>query len=99
MNQDAVSIHIHIETDVTLSVNEVWPDGDAPDEVTAAAVSAVMEAGGTKSRVLRDWCLLDDVDVDVGVDLPNPHYGGDAALFGEVRSRWLHSSARPWNGS
>lgn len=50
---------------VTLDEKDVWPDGDAPEEPTAEDVKAVMERCGMKSTVLREWDLLQDIEVTV----------------------------------
>lgn len=55
---------ISVEADYDLSVSEIWPDGDAPDDPTAEDVAAVMESCGTKRRVLHDW-NIDDHNVTV----------------------------------
>lgn len=51
---------------VELSVSDVWPDGDAPENPTAADVAAVMDRYGAW-RVINDWCLLPD-----GFDVIDP---------------------------
>lgn len=61
------TIFIDFEGSITLTVNEVWPDGDAPEVITAEAVKAVLLAGGSKRQVFDDWCLLGAVDVSTGV--------------------------------
>jgi len=50
-----------------LSADEVWPDGDAPDTITAEAVRDVMQACGGKVSTLTDWELLDGLEVHVSV--------------------------------
>ena len=57
--------NIHIEADFWLTLAEIWPDGDAPEDPVAVDVKAVMEACGSKSSVLRDWELAHDLEVDV----------------------------------
>ncbi len=58
------SIAISISLDATLSIEDIWPDGDAPENPTAADVKTFMESCGTKRWVLDDWGLLDDVTVN-----------------------------------
>lgn len=58
------SFHIHISGDYDLITDEVWPDGDAPENPTAADVVAVMLAYGTQRSVLGDW-NLDELVVQV----------------------------------
>lgn len=56
---------IIIEGDAELTIKELWPDDDAPENPTAEDVRALMESSGRRDRVLRDWMLLDDLDVTV----------------------------------
>ncbi len=46
-----------------LKVGEVWPDGDYPAEITAAAVISAMKG----QDLLRDWNLNVDTFVSVGI--------------------------------
>jgi hypothetical protein len=80
-----VRIFITLEADHGLDVSDVWPDGDAPEVITAEAVRQVMEACGPKSVVLPDWNL--GVDVTVSIYDPNTETVG------------RHESARVWEGS
>lgn len=69
------TFNVHIESDMALTVNEIWPDGDAPFNPTTEDVVRVMEAAGSKRSVLRDWELLQDVTVDVdGLGVWRPGY-------------------------
>lgn len=44
--------------EVTLSVDEVWPNGDAPENPTAQdVVNAMRESGGYPGAVMTDWGL------------------------------------------
>lgn len=95
MNPDHVSIRVTLDAEVVLSVTEVWPDGDQPDMVDAAAVAQAMEEYGTKALVLINWPLLDDVDVTVTVAAPNPN-AGQLDLDGREQPRRLHSTADVW---
>lgn len=62
---ERTGFNISIAADVYLTIKEIWPDGDAPENPTPADVKAAMEACGSKMRTLRDWELLQDVDVSV----------------------------------
>ncbi len=42
---------------VWFDLSEIWPDGDAPENPTAADVAKVIEQCGGLRRVLRDWDL------------------------------------------
>lgn len=72
-------VHISIETHVCLDVSEIWPDGDAPDEITEESVAAEMRRSlGAHSNPLRDgidawrlgeqWCLSSDATMTIHVD-------------------------------
>ena len=60
---------------VNITVDEVWPDGDAPTNPTAADVVAVLERGSGKWHTLNEWNLTDDIEVSV-------------ATAGEYRQAW-----------
>ena len=58
------TIHIDFQCAFDFSVEELWPDGDAPDEITPDAVRAVIkDCGGIAS--FFDEC-------DLMHDLPEP---------------------------
>jgi hypothetical protein len=63
-------------------VSDVWPDGDAPPVPTASDVLALLSEKGRTRRNIDDWCLLQDLDVEIDVDVPNPHFGQHAVLPG-----------------
>lgn len=50
---------IRLEGEVELSVEDVWPDGDAPENPTADDVLEVLNAGGGVYRVMLDWSMDD----------------------------------------
>lgn len=55
-NESTATITINIAT--TFTVDEIWPDGDAPSVPTAADVAAIIARdGGASVRVIRDWCM------------------------------------------
>lgn len=56
--------YVSITADYALTVDDVWPDGDAPGNPTSGNVRELLRAGGDKFRVLSDWGM-DDFDVDV----------------------------------
>ena len=43
--------------DVTLDEDELWPDGDAPENPTADDVRELIEAEGGIVQVIDDWNL------------------------------------------
>jgi hypothetical protein len=61
------NISISID-DAHVTAEEIWPDGDGPEDPTAEDVAAVMRAEGSKYRVLFDWNLLDYEELEVSVD-------------------------------
>lgn len=52
-----MSFTIHIDGDFVLDLEQIWPDGNAPDEPTAEDVVKVLESCGSLFSVLNDWCL------------------------------------------
>jgi hypothetical protein len=52
-----------VEGSVVLELDEIWPDGDAPENPTAADAQRVIDADGGLSRVLLDWSLEDDFEL------------------------------------
>lgn len=50
---------ISLRIDSELSVDELWPDGNAPEDPTTDDVRALVEEDGGIRRVLRDWNLID----------------------------------------
>lgn len=57
--------HFSISYDVSYSVEEIWPDGDAPANPTLDDVMAVIVKCGGKRRVLDEWSMTDDLDLSV----------------------------------
>jgi len=91
-----VNITVSVVADFDLSVHDIWPDGDAPEVVTAEVVAQRMEADGTKSRVLADWGLFPALDVTVHVNTLNPAWKQAETLIGDPPPRVLSSRANPW---
>lgn len=75
------SINIEIAGLDSLTVDDVWPDGDAPTPITAEAVA---EAMGTAdiARIARDWALR--LQMTITVDAPNPHHTQSESLLPEL---------------
>lgn len=90
-----MSIYIEITTDFHWEpeLHELWPDGDAPDDIDADTVATLIRKAGGVRRVLRDWNLIDDLELHVIVRRDNPQWQGDQVLFGEPPPRELFSSA------
>jgi hypothetical protein len=49
--------------DVELSVDEVWPDGDAPEDPTPGDVIEQMRGYGGVTRVISAWQLIESLAV------------------------------------
>jgi hypothetical protein len=56
-----------ISITATLSVDDIWPDGDAPENPTVSDVRQVfIESGrGNIMRAAREWNLDDDADLTI----------------------------------
>jgi hypothetical protein len=59
---------ITFSVDVTLTVDELWPDGDAPENPTVDAVRELIEDSGGIFKVIDDWNLSDRDDYHVDED-------------------------------
>ena len=94
MSNERTSIHISADMDWDAEIAELWPDGNAPDEITADVIADLIKANGGVRRVLRDWNLIDNLELHVVVHRPNPAWKGDDVLFGAPPPRVLISSAR-----
>ena len=46
-----------IDGNFELDIEQVWPDGDAPENPTVEDVAAVMRKCGGRFSVLNDWNL------------------------------------------
>lgn len=64
----AKTFHFSIETQVSLDVEDIWPDGDAPADPTVSDVIEVIRACGGTKHVLDDWSLIDDLTLTVSDD-------------------------------
>lgn len=52
-----------VEGSVVLSADDIWPDGDAPENPTAADVAKLIQRDGGLDRVLIDWSLDDEFEL------------------------------------
>ena len=57
--------HIDFRGCLTLSLDDIWPDGNAPEHPTAQDVIEVMKASGSKTQMMQEWSLDDDLVVGV----------------------------------
>jgi hypothetical protein len=56
---------VTVTGDHVLTVDEVWPDGDAPENPTVEDVIAVMKSCARRAdELVRDWDLGYDIEVD-----------------------------------
>ena len=94
MSNERTSIHISADMDWDAEIAELWPDGNAPDEITADAVADLIKANGGVRRVLTEWCLVEGMELHIVVHRDNPAWKGDNVLFGDPPPRVLVSSAR-----
>jgi len=56
---------IIMEVNETLDIDDIWPDGDAPENPTVKDVLNVIEVCGGPRDILRDWFLDDYLTLDV----------------------------------
>lgn len=59
--------HFHIEWggEADLSITEIWPDGNAPENPTREDVIAEMQKSGSASRLCSEWNLqIEGVEVN-----------------------------------
>lgn len=80
-------ISLSIEADISFTPEQVWPDGDAPDVITAEVVAARMRHGQNLSDMIEDWCLGSSIATVVTVDAeptPNPAHTQRDALFPDL---------------
>jgi hypothetical protein len=68
MNKSSKRFTFEIGTTLDLSADDIWPDGDAPDEPTVDDVLAVIKQCGGARRILSDWDLDRDIDITVSDD-------------------------------
>jgi len=62
------AFEIEVRCISTLEIDELWPDGDAPENPTTRDVEILIEQYGGILTVLRDWGLWEDLDFEV-IDL------------------------------
>lgn len=56
------TFNIRFDADWTLDTEDIWPDGDAPENPTAEDVRRVIRECGGIVRVMREWELVGDDD-------------------------------------
>lgn len=66
-----MGFNISIDGDQYLSVDAIWPDGNAPENPTAEDVRDLILESGSLSRWLSDWNMDYGMRVHVeGVEVP-----------------------------
>lgn len=66
MSDKQKTFTITVEGSYTLTVDEIWPDGDAPENPTREDVAAAMKKSCHSTyQLMRDWNLDDGMCVDV----------------------------------
>lgn len=60
-----VMFSVGVENDFGMTVDEIWPDGDAPENPTTEDVLERMATYGSLFRLIREWSLDADLDVTV----------------------------------
>ena len=48
---------IHLETEVSLTLDQLWPDGDVPENPTVEDVYGLIKQCGGGEQVLSEWAL------------------------------------------
>lgn len=48
----------------TLSIHQIWPDGDAPEDPTTEDVIERVAKYGNSARFSREWCMEPSVYVN-----------------------------------
>jgi hypothetical protein len=59
------SFCLSYEVHVTLTVDQIWPNGDAPSNPTALDVEAVIEQDGGWCAILSRWNLDEEAETSV----------------------------------
>lgn len=76
MSAERPKIRIQITCDSVLSVDEVWPDGDAPEVIDEASARAKI-GGLDAADLLDEWNLGIDAEVSVAVEPAAPAGKGE----------------------
>ena len=56
---------INLDFSASLSVDDLWPDGDWPDTITREAVLELIDDTGGAAQAIREWNLGDNLEVRV----------------------------------
>ena len=58
-------IYINLEAETDMTVEELWPDGDAPNVITPEAVQDRLKELGGAATIIADWGLSFDIIVTI----------------------------------
>jgi len=84
-----VTFCFDITINETLAVEQIWPDGGAPENPTVDDVIKVLQECGGPQRVDEDWDLLNDIALDIS----GP--GGSRTLVGPGMGRVINPFKPP----
>lgn len=59
------TFNLRYDIDVVLTIDELWPDGDAPLDPSVADVEALIKQCGGWRKVIADWSLDDGLNGSV----------------------------------
>jgi hypothetical protein len=67
------TFNFSITCEVALDVDQIWPDGDAPQDPTVKDVLKVIDRCGGKAKIIDDWSLIDDLTLEVSDGTETEH--------------------------
>ena len=56
--------NLNVEGGVYLSIEDIWPDGDAPKNPTREEVAKRLRESGSLRQIILEWNLPVSIDVD-----------------------------------
>jgi hypothetical protein len=59
------TFYFQFERTIELSIDDIWPDGDAPDNPTVMDVVSVVNDCGGALDVFRDWDLDSEIELTI----------------------------------
>lgn len=64
-NRKVQGFNFDLQALLWLNLEQIWPDGDAPENPTAADVAKVIEQCGGLATVIREWGLEDELTLTI----------------------------------